>query len=43
MTVTPTLRLNNGLPIPQLGFGVFLIPPEDTKKPFPRRSRPATG
>jgi len=24
------IQLNNGRPIPQLGFGVFLIPPEDT-------------
>jgi 2,5-diketo-D-gluconate reductase A len=29
MTV-PTIELNNGVDIPQLGFGVFLIPPEDT-------------
>jgi 2,5-diketo-D-gluconate reductase A len=28
----PTLRMNNGLPIPQLGFGVFQIPPDDTEK-----------
>lgn len=26
----PSLPLNNGVPIPQLGFGVFLIPPEET-------------
>ncbi len=26
----PTLTLNDGLTIPQLGFGVFQIPPEDT-------------
>jgi len=31
MSVTPTLTLNTGLPIPQLGFGVFQIPPEDTE------------
>ncbi|MDC7123222.1 aldo/keto reductase [Cellulomonas fimi] len=30
MTV-PTLTLNNGVEIPQLGFGVFQVPPEDTK------------
>ncbi|MDN5892885.1 MAG: aldo/keto reductase [Nocardioides sp.] len=29
MTV-PTLTLNDGHSIPQLGFGVFLVPPEDT-------------
>ena len=26
----PTIELNNGVSIPQLGFGVFLVPPEDT-------------
>jgi diketogulonate reductase-like aldo/keto reductase len=26
----PSLTLNNGIPIPQLGFGVFLIPPDET-------------
>jgi 2,5-diketo-D-gluconate reductase A len=31
MTATPTVMLNTGLPIPQLGFGVFQIPPEDTE------------
>ena len=29
MTV-PTITLNNGRAIPQLGFGVFQIPPGDT-------------
>ena len=29
MTV-PSIELNNGVTIPQLGFGVFLVPPEDT-------------
>ena len=29
MTV-PTISLNNGVQIPQLGFGVFQIKPEDT-------------
>ena len=28
--VVPTIELNNGVSIPQLGFGVFQIPPEDT-------------
>jgi 2,5-diketo-D-gluconate reductase A len=28
----PTLTLNNGVEIPQLGFGVFQIKPEDTVK-----------
>jgi 2,5-diketo-D-gluconate reductase A len=31
MTV-PTITLNNGVEIPQLGFGVFQIKPADTKK-----------
>ena len=30
MTV-PTIELNNGVTIPQLGFGVFLVPPPDTE------------
>jgi 2,5-diketo-D-gluconate reductase A len=29
-TAVPTLALNDGRRIPQLGFGVFQIPPEDT-------------
>jgi 2,5-diketo-D-gluconate reductase A len=28
----PSLPMNNGLPIPQLGFGVFQIPLDDTEK-----------
>ncbi|WP_426593668.1 aldo/keto reductase [Cellulomonas sp. McL0617] len=31
MTTVPRLTLNNGAEIPQLGFGVFQIPPEETK------------
>ena len=31
-TSVPTITLNNGVEIPQLGFGVFQIPPEDTKE-----------
>jgi 2,5-diketo-D-gluconate reductase A len=30
MTTVPTLTLNNGRLIPQLGFGVFQVPPEQT-------------
>jgi len=26
----PSVMLNNGVPIPQLGFGVFLVPPDET-------------
>ncbi|MDN5761700.1 MAG: aldo/keto reductase [Microlunatus sp.] len=32
MTGVPDITLNNGVTIPQLGFGVFQIPPEDTKE-----------
>jgi 2,5-diketo-D-gluconate reductase A len=30
MASVPTVALNNGVEIPQLGFGVFQIPPEET-------------
>jgi 2,5-diketo-D-gluconate reductase A len=30
VTQVPTIKLNNGATIPQLGFGVYQIPPEDT-------------
>lgn len=30
MTQTPTVELNDGARIPQLGFGVFQVPPADT-------------
>jgi 2,5-diketo-D-gluconate reductase A len=32
MPTVPSLKMNNGLEIPQLGFGVFLVPPEETKQ-----------
>jgi 2,5-diketo-D-gluconate reductase A len=32
MTHIPSLVLNNGTSIPQLGFGVFQIPPDDTRQ-----------
>lgn len=32
MTDQPRITLNDGNQIPQLGFGVFLVPPEDTKR-----------
>ena len=32
MTSVPTITLNNGTEIPQLGFGVYQVPPEDTKR-----------
>jgi 2,5-diketo-D-gluconate reductase A len=32
MTTVPTATLNNGVDIPQLGFGVFQIPPDQTKQ-----------
>jgi 2,5-diketo-D-gluconate reductase A len=31
MSAVPTITLNNGVLIPQMGFGVFLIQPADTK------------
>jgi 2,5-diketo-D-gluconate reductase A len=31
MTAVPALELNDGTTIPQLGFGVFQVPPEQTK------------
>src|SRR3954469_18818474 len=31
MTAVPNITLNNGVEIPQLGFGVFQIEPEKTK------------
>jgi 2,5-diketo-D-gluconate reductase A len=31
-TTVPTIDLNDGTHIPQLGFGVFLVPPEDTQR-----------
>ena len=31
-TTIPQLTLNNGVQIPQLGFGVFQVPPEDTQR-----------
>ncbi len=30
MDAVPTVRLNNGVEIPQLGFGVFQVPPKET-------------
>jgi 2,5-diketo-D-gluconate reductase A len=32
MSTVPSLVMNNGLQIPQLGFGVFLVPPEETQQ-----------
>ena len=32
MTTVPTIDLNDGNTIPQLGFGVFQIEPEDTEE-----------
>ena len=31
MTSVPTIALNNGVSIPQLGYGTFQIPPDETK------------
>jgi 2,5-diketo-D-gluconate reductase A len=30
-STVPTISLNNGATIPQLGFGVFQVPPEQTR------------
>ncbi|GAA2295463.1 aldo/keto reductase [Streptomyces kunmingensis] len=30
MSITPTVTLNNGITMPQLGFGVFQVPDEET-------------
>ena len=32
MSTVPAIALNNGVSIPQLGFGVYQVPPEDTKE-----------
>ncbi len=32
MTSVPTIRLNNGVEIPQLGFGTYQIKPDETKE-----------
>ena len=32
MSGVPSLRMYNGLEIPQVGFGVFQVPPEETKQ-----------
>jgi 2,5-diketo-D-gluconate reductase A len=32
MATVPTVRLHDGTQIPQLGFGVFLVPPEETQR-----------
>ena len=31
-TAIPELTLHDGVEMPQLGFGVFLIPPEETQE-----------
>jgi 2,5-diketo-D-gluconate reductase A len=33
MAAMPTIRLNNGVELPQLGFGVFQIPPDEVVDP----------
>ncbi len=32
MTDQPRITLNDGSQMPQLGFGVFLVPPEETRR-----------
>ncbi len=38
-STVPTIELNDGHPIPQLGFGVFQIPPAETARAVQRRAR----
>jgi 2,5-diketo-D-gluconate reductase A len=33
MPAIPTITLNNGVEIPQLGFGVFQVPPDEVVEP----------
>src|SRR3954454_15992809 len=33
MSDIPTVGLNNGVPMPQQGFGVFLVPPDEVVEP----------
>jgi 2,5-diketo-D-gluconate reductase A len=33
MSDTPTVRLNNGVEMPQVGFGVFQVPPDEVIEP----------
>ena len=37
MNQVPNVRLNNGVEIPQLGFGVFQVPPDGDGHDGPRR------
>ena len=32
MSTIPDIRLNDGRTVPQLGFGVYQIPPRDTEQ-----------
>jgi diketogulonate reductase-like aldo/keto reductase len=32
MTISPSITLNNGVSIPQLGLGVFQVPPDDAQR-----------
>ena len=43
MTDVPNIALNNGVEIPQLGFGVFQIPPAKTKDATADALGSATG
>ena len=43
MSAIPTITLNDGTTIPQLGFGVFQIPPAETAARSARRSTSATA
>ena len=44
MTVRgPRIRLDNGVDLPAVGFGVYRSSPEETPARSRRRSAPATG
>jgi 2,5-diketo-D-gluconate reductase A len=36
MAAVPTITLNNGVELPQLGFGVFQVPPDEVVEPVAR-------
>ena len=43
MAAVPTLTMNDGRTIPQLGFGIFQVPPEQTTRAVTAAWPPATG
>ena len=43
MSKVPSIILNNGVEMPQLGFGVFQVPDDETARPSATRWTPATA